>query len=184
MKKWWGIKYPKFITLILTIILACVIFKIGNLSFISEPLLSLGYFGTFLSGILLAYSFTAAPAVAVLLILEKGQNIFLATLVGGFGALVADLIVFKLIRNSFKNEIKKLSHEKSLRHLEKKIPNKAKRYLMLMTAELFLASPLPDEIGVTLFSLYKHISARRFAIISYITHFVGILIILLIGRAI
>jgi hypothetical protein len=45
---------------------------------LNDFLVSLGYPGTFLAGILYAYGFTSAPATAVLLILSVEQDIFLA----------------------------------------------------------------------------------------------------------
>ena len=70
------IKYPKFLLLILTFVIAYFIFKGKSLLPFHDALLSLGYIGTFLAGIFFVYGFTAAPATALLLILAKEQNIF------------------------------------------------------------------------------------------------------------
>src|SRR3989344_2966953 len=102
----------KLILLILTIILAYIIFKERNFLLFHNILLSMSYFGTFLSGFFYAYGFTAAPATAILLSIAKDQNIILASLVGGFGALISDIIIFLLIKNTFNSEVKHLTKTK------------------------------------------------------------------------
>ena len=183
-KKSLKLKYPKFLLLLLTFIVAYFIFHGRNFVPFHEALLSLGYFGTFLAGIFFDYGFTAAPATAILLILGKEQNIFLAALIAGAGALIGDLCIFKFIRYSFDDEIKKLSKEKVFNHMSKKIPKTLKKYIILVLAGFIISSPLPDEIGVSLLAVSTTISTKVFSIISFILNATGIFIILLIGRLI
>mgnify|MGYP006977944986 CR=1 FL=1 len=82
----------------------------------------LGYFGTFLAGFLYAYAFTAAPAAAILLILAREQNLFLAGLTAGLGALLGDLVIFHFIRHFFSGEVQKLSQEKIVKSVRKWCP--------------------------------------------------------------
>lgn len=178
------IRYPKFILLILTFILAYFIFKESKFLPFHNFLISLNYLGTFLAGIFFTYGFTAAPATALLLILAKEQNIFLASIIAGFGALIGDLIIFKIIRSSFKDEIKKLSKEKIVVKFNRIIPDIVKKYFIPVTAGFIIASPLPDEIGISLLATSRIISTKRFSLISYLLNTIGILIILIIGNAI
>ena len=177
-------KYPKFFLLFLTFILAYFIFKERNFSLFHGGLLSLGYFGTFLVGIFFTYGFTAAPATAILFILAKEQNIIVAGFIAGLGALLGDLIIFKFIRHSFSDEIKKLSKEESISYLNNKIPKGFKKYLLVVLAGFIIASPLPDEIGVSLLAASSTISTKLFSIVSYLMNTAGIFLILLIGNQI
>lgn len=176
------IKYPKLFLLLFAFILAYIIFKERNFLPFRNLLSSIGYLGTFLSGMLFAYGFTAAPATAVLLILSKEQNIFLAGFVGGLGALISDLIIFRIIRYSFADELKKISKEKIVLYFNNKVPNLLKKYLIPVLACFIIASPLPDEIGVSLLAISKTISTKLFSFISYLLNTIGILIILIIGN--
>src|SRR3989344_9495181 len=133
------IKYPKFLLLILTFVIAYMIFNWRNFLPIHDALSSGGYLETFLVGILFAYGFTAAPATAILLILAKEQNILLTGFIAGFGALLGDLLIFKFIRYSFADEIKKLSKEKFFNHAKNKIPKTLKNYLILVLAGFIIA---------------------------------------------
>ncbi len=178
------IKYPKLLLLLLTFIFAYFLFKERNFMPFHNFLLDFGYYGTFLAGIFFTYGFTAAPATAVLLILAKEQNILLAGFIAGFGALAGDLIIFNFIRHSFADEIDKLSKEKAITRFNNKIPGLLTKYLILITAGFIIASPLPDEIGVSLLAASSSISTRLFSIISYTLNTIGIFVILLIGSLI
>lgn len=177
-------RYPKFIFLLLTIIVAFIIFRNREIPFVQQNLVPLGYFGIFISGMLLALGFTSAPATALFLLFAPTVNPFLAALIGGAGALISDSLIFLFIRTSFKDEIEELEHEEIILHIEKKIPSKIRRLIFPAIAGLMLASPLPDEIGISMLAAYRSIKPRFFALISYTLHTTGIFIIFLIGKAI
>jgi len=147
-------------------------------------LLPLGYVGTFISGIFFAYGFTAAPATAMFLVLAKWQNIILAALVGGLGALVGDMIIFSFIRHSFYDEIEKLSKERFVMFFRRKTGPRFRRYFAPVLAGLVIASPLPDEIGVSMFAACKNIPRTQFMVISFVLNTLGIFVVLLIGSSI
>ncbi|MCX8159172.1 MAG: hypothetical protein N3D20_02695 [Candidatus Pacearchaeota archaeon] len=178
------IKYPKFILFLLTVIIAYIIFKNREIPFIQNHILPLSYFGVFISGTLFTFGFTSAPATALFLLFAENVNPIIAALIGGAGALLADSLIFLFIRTSFKDEIIKLEHEKIIHYIETKIPSKIKRIILPIIAGLIIASPLPDEIGISMLAAYRTISPKFFASISYLMNTIGILIILLIGRAI
>lgn len=178
------IKYPKFLLLALTFAIAYFIFHKRNFLPFHNFLSSMGYLGMFILGLFFAYGFTAAPATALLLIIAKEYNILLAGLIAGLGALVADLIIFNLIRHSFADEIEKLFKEKIVVYLYHKIPSFIRKYLIPATAGFIIASPLPDEIGVSLFALSRNVSTKTFLIFSYVLNTIGILVILILGNVI
>ena len=176
-------KYPKFLILIFTFFLAYFIFKSSDFTNFRDFFFSLSYFGTFISGMMFSYGFTAAPATALLLLLAKHQNILLAGFIGGFGALIADLLIFKFIRTSFKDEIDEIEHEKIIKWIEKRVPHLIKKYIVPVIAGFIIASPLPDEIGVVLLAASTKISMRIFSLLSYILNTAGIFVILAIGNS-
>jgi len=178
------LRYPKFLLLILTFMLAYLLLGNGDILQLNAILSSLGYFGTFLAGVFYAYGFTAAPATAFLLLLAKQQNIILAGLIGGAGALAGDILIFHFIKHSFADEIERLSKEKLTLYLGNKTPGIIKRYLLPVLSIFIIASPLPDEIGVSLLAVSGSIRARTFTVISYVLNTAGIFIILSIGSVI
>ena len=177
-------KYPKFLLLFITFIIAYLLFYSRDYGPFRSFVSGLGYSGTFLAGILFAYGFTAAPATAIFLILAQHQNIYLASLIGGIGALIGDLLIFSFIRQSFADEISKLSKERIMHYFSNRVPGLIKKYTLPIIAGFIIASPLPDEIGVAMLAASKVISTKIFAIVSYLLNTAGIFAIYLIGNAI
>ncbi|MBS3096182.1 hypothetical protein J4480_01970 [Candidatus Woesearchaeota archaeon] len=175
-------KYPKFLLLFITFLIAYLMFYGKDYAPFRDFIAGLGYSGTFVAGIMFAYGFTAAPATAVFLILAQHQNIYLASLIGGLGALISDLFIFSFIRLSFVNEIRKLSKEKIVRYFNGRLPGRLKEYLLPVVAGFIIASPLPDEIGVAMLAASKVISTKIFSVVSYALNTIGIFAVLFIGK--
>lgn len=67
-----------------------------------------------------------------------------------------------LIRQSFADEIRRLSREKIIAYFHHNIPGFFKKYTLPAAAGFIIASPLPDEIGVTMPAASKVISTKIF----------------------
>lgn len=174
-------KYPKFSLFFITIIVAYFIFINQESLIIQNTLSSLGLIGAFISGILYDYSFTSTIATSILLILGH-KDILITGLIAGLGSLLGDLIIYKFINHSFSDEIKKLSKEKIIVKINKSLNKSLRKYILPVLGALVIASPLPDEIGVTLLVASKKIIPPNYAyILFYILNTIGILIILSIG---
>jgi len=175
------LKYKKLMLLALSFVIAYFLFSGRDIFLFRYLLTSFDYAVTFIVGVFFAYGLTAAPATAILLILAKEQNIFLATLVGGLGALVGDLLIFNFIRFSLMDEIELISKEKIFFDIGQRLPTFFKRYLVPVLSGFIIASPLPDEIGVALLATSTNISQKLFFLISFTLNALGIFFILTIG---
>ncbi len=176
------IKYPKLSLYILSLFLVYLLFSGLAHGLLHDALVFMGYFGTFLAGLLYPFALTSAAGTGILLILAKEQNLLLAGVIAGIGALISDIILFLFIRHFFNDEVQRLSKEKVVRTVSRWIPNSVRVYLLAFFAGLLIASPLPTEIGIMLMTSIRKISLKKFAIIAYILHASAIFIILLIGR--
>ncbi|MBI4439487.1 hypothetical protein HY638_00785 [Candidatus Woesearchaeota archaeon] len=175
-------KYPKFLMLFLTFVLAYALFFERNYPPLREALISMGYIGAFMAGVLFVFGFTASIATTILLIIAKDLSIVPAGLLAGLGALVGDIAIFRLIRYSFADEIRGFFRERAVRYIYRNTPAKVKSVFIPVVAGLIIASPLPDEIGVSLLAASKSISLEAFVVASYILNTAGIFVILMIGR--
>ena len=175
------IKYPKFIIFLITVLLAYYFYQVSAYGPVHDKIINLKLAGVFIAGLLFSYGFTTAFAVALFLVIGQDNNILLAGLIGGVGALLSDLLIFKFIRKSFSDEIVSLSHEKIVMKIDRKISKRFQKYVTPVLGGLILASPLPDELAVALLATVRHITTSTFIIISYISKTIGILIILGIG---
>ena len=179
-----GLRYPKMMLLLVSFAFAYIIFAGNDFLHFHEFFSSLGYLGMFLLGMGFSYGFTTPPVTAILLLTAKSQDILISGLIGGFGALLSDLLIFHLIRYSFADEIKRLSETRLVTYIDKKTPYRLDRYLLPVLAEFVIASPLPDEIGVSLLAATRHVSRKVFSVFSYVMSTIGIFIILIVGSII
>jgi len=183
MRRLFKFKYPKIFICIITIALAYIMFKNPNVDSFVSHLGALSYLGIFIAGILFAFGFTAPFAVGFFIVLNP-SNILLAGVIGGLGALLSDILIFKIIKLSFIDEFNNLKKTKVFVRLsfliDKTVKGKIKIYLMYIFAGILIASPLPDEIGVTMLAGLSKIKLNTLAILSVLLNTLGILIILLI----
>ena len=172
--------YPRCILLALTFLAATLLYGGREILLLHEAVVGAGYVGVFATGMLYSYGFTAAPATAILLIAADGVNPVAASLIGGVGGLISDLVIFRFLRTSLSSEIKRLARERPIRRLRKAIPKYMRKPLIPILAGLIIASPLPDEIGVFLLAS-TGISLRLFSLEDYLLSTVGIFLILAAG---
>jgi hypothetical protein len=174
-------KYPKLLLLGLSIILSYWLFKYPGVFEFFSGLGGLSYLGVFIAGMLFAFGFSAAFAVGFFLALSP-SNIWLAALVGGLGALLSDILIFRFIRLSFQEEFKRVKKITIARRfedlIERSLGKKIKIYLMYVFAGFLIASPLPDEAGVIMLSGLTKVKERFVALISFVLNTIGIFIIL------
>lgn len=176
-------KYPKLLILTISIVLAYALFS--DIEFTNKiPLTSTGYLTTFIGGILIAFGFTIPFGVG-LLINSSPQNLVIGALVAGLGATLSDLLIFKFIKFSFMNEFKEIEKTKTMKKI-KEIVTKNKHilirhYLIYVFVGIIIATPLPDEIGVSMLAGLTTINAKKLAIISFILHSLFIFLILYLG---
>ncbi|OGY68076.1 MAG: hypothetical protein A3H63_02195 [Candidatus Harrisonbacteria bacterium RIFCSPLOWO2_02_FULL_45_10c] len=141
----------------------------------------LRFAGSFISGILFTSVFTTAPATATLAEIAQDNSVLLIAIIGAFGALVGDLVIFRFIKDSVTEDIayliKKAKKERFLSIFRLKVF----RWLIPFIGAVIIASPLPDEIGIAMMGFSK-LRISFFIPISFSLNFVGILIIGLIAR--
>ena len=180
-KKFFSFKYPKFFILIILTLLAYYIFTQPFILELIEIFNKLGHFGIFISGILTGLGF-AAPFGFGLIIKINPENILIASLLAGIGATIIDLIIFKSIKLSFMDEFKRLEKTKLLKEIEHLVKKNRfvliRHYLLYVFAGLVLATPLPDEIGVSMLAGLTTIKPLKLAIIGFILHSSAIFVIL------
>lgn len=173
------LEYPKFCCLLLSCVLAYILFQVGAFDILVTTLNGHGYVSVFLAGLLFSFGFTTPFAIAIFVELAPDVHPVLAALVGGLGAVIADMGMFEFARFSFHDEIVRLKRTRPFRWVHTLfhhpgISDTLRTYLLWSFAGLIIASPLPDEFGVSLLSGVDEIDDRRFAALCYIMNCLGI----------
>ena len=181
MKRLFKFKYPKILALIGFTLLAYILFSDPFFAEYVKELHHFGYYSMFLFGSLFTFGFTTPFAIGYFLTYTP-TNIWIAGIIGGIGATIGDLLIFKFVKFSFEDEFNKIRKEKITRKIDNKLRKllgrKIKTYLTYAFAGIIIASPLPDEAGVTMLAGLTEIKPSILAIISFIFNTIGILIFL------
>lgn len=184
------IQYPKLITLGFSFLLAYVLFRQGMFEGIVEIFNGRGYVSTFIAGVLYTFGFTAGFSIAIFAEVAHTVHPIPAAILAGAGAAIADMTLFKFIRCSFADEWLRLRQSRAIAMIRAIFERhtwmeRAKHYGTWLLALFVIASPLPDEIGITILGgLAPFISGRRFALLCFILNTLGIYSVLIAARAV
>ncbi|MBI2031551.1 MAG: hypothetical protein HYT08_02945 [Candidatus Levybacteria bacterium] len=139
---------------------------------------SLGYLGAFIGGILFVSTFTVGTGAIILLVLSESLNPIEIGLVAGLGAVVGDVTIFRFIKDSLTDEIVSIyNHVDGDHHFTKLLHSKYFSWTLPVVGAIIVASPLPDEIGVSLMGISK-MKTYQFLIVSFILNSIGIFLVI------
>lgn len=143
----------------------------------------LEFLGSFVAGLFFTSIFTTAPAIVTLGEIAQEYSLFLTAVVGGAGAVVGDLIIFRFVRDRFSDHLTDLIKTQGAgKRLLKVFKRRSSRWLTFVVGGLIIASPLPDELGVTLLGFSK-MKLGGFIALSFVFNSIGIYLIGLAARA-
>lgn len=158
-------------------------FIISRLPFFAEIIKyigDLGLFGAFLSGMLFASTFTVATGGLLLISLTNTLNPFGLVFASACGAVFADLLIFHFVKDNVSAEVTPI-YEKFLahHHLKKILHTRYFSWTLPVLGAMIIASPLPDELGVSLMGM-SAMTVSRFALVSFFSHTLGMISLILL----
>jgi hypothetical protein len=181
-KKWSGWRLKNTFLLALGLVVFYYLARTPQIDGAIKGLGALGYIGAFVAGFFFVSTYTALPAAYVLFELASHHDPLDIAVVAGVGAMAGDYAIFRFIRDRVVDELKpylaKVGTPK-LRHLFR-TPYFA--WLLPLTGAFIIASPLPDELGVTLIGASK-MKNLHFLLVSYVLNAIGIFLIVLLAQS-
>lgn len=170
-------RYKNITFVIIGILIAIVLGKIPSFHNFLLHLGTFGYLGAFIAGILFVSTFTVATSALILLTLAETLSPIEIGLVAGLGAVIGDITIFRLIKDNLLGEIEDIyNHIDHKKHIQKIFHSKYFSWTLPVIGAAIIASPLPDELGISLISVSK-MSTSKFLLISYILNSIGIFLI-------
>ena len=180
-------KYKYTLGFILAIVFAIGLFATHTFERIVISLGDYGYVSAFVAGGFFAYTFTAPSAALYLVRLGEHLNPWVLAIIAGVGAMSSDLMLYRLVRDGLLSEIKSLATLIIPVHRMEQMENITKKKVFLWTmpflASILIASPLPDELGVTLFGVINF-KPKYLSVITFLLNALGILTLIFIGYTI
>jgi len=111
--------YKGIILLALSIVLAVFLLLSPSTKLFISSIGELKYIGIFITGFFFAFGFTTAPAAAVFIVLGDSFNPLIIGLIGGFGAMISDYLIFKYVKSNLPPDIKYIIHKAGIDKLRK-----------------------------------------------------------------
>lgn len=162
----------KWALLIGSVILAICLAYSGYFKLFINSFGHLKIIGVFITGIFFGYAFTVAPASIVLMQFTNYYNPLIISSIGALGTMIGDLLIFNVIKNHLPKELENLAKKSKIRKFKKTKLG----WLIPVIAGFIIASPLPDEIGISLLGIAKY-ETKKFMVLSFALNFIGILIL-------
>lgn len=170
-------KYANLTFLAVSLLLAFTISRYEPLHATLLHLGKLGYFGAFFAGILFVSTFTVAIGAVVLLVLAEFLSPIEIGLVAGIGAVLGDFAIFRFIQNNLLREITNLFGQMDKKHRVRHLfHSKYFSWTLPVLGAIIIASPLPDEIGVSLMGISR-MKTAQFIPLSFILNAIGIFLV-------
>lgn len=168
---------------VLSIIIAVILVKTNVLIRILTSTQELELLGSFIAGMFFTSVFTTAPAIVTLGEIAKANSILPTAIFGAMGAVVGDLIIFRFVRDRFSEHLTEIiKHQGAGKRIKLLLKLKIFRWLTFLAGGLIIASPFPDELGISLLGFSK-MRTSWFIPLSFTFNFIGILLIGWVAKA-
>lgn len=142
---------------------------------------SWGYLGAFFAGMLFVSTFTVTVGALILFDLAKVLNPFDLAIIAGMGGVVGDLLIFKFIKDNILSELTEIYNKDfNGKHITRILHTKYFHWMMPVVGAIIMASPLPDEAGITLMGISK-MPTYKFVWISFALNIIGIFTVITLG---
>ena len=166
----------------LTVVVAVLLVQTGIVEMILRELDGGIWAANFLGGFFFTSIFTTAIAVVVLGEIAQEQSVLLTAVIGGVGAMIGDFVIFRFMRDHFAADLDGFLKARRLRRWKLLIHGRYFRWFFLLIGAVIIASPLPDELGLTLMGLSR-MRISTFLLISFVMNSLGIFVIGLVARS-
>lgn len=167
----------------ISIVVAVTLVKTGALHSILASAQGWQFLGSFLAGIFFTSVFTAAPAVAAISELAVISDPLHVALIGALGSVVGDLLIYRFIQDRFSKHLLEATSDHTFgKRIQQLLQLKLFRWLSFIVGIIIIASPLPDELGISLLG-FSQIKTTWFIPLTYVLNGIGIFVIGLLARA-
>lgn len=169
-------KYRYTALFISTILVAILI---GHFGYIDAIALSFSQLNTsfyaFLSGAMYAFTFTSSFSILLFSNLSIArESIFMFSVIAALGGMISDVLIFRFIKDVVFEELGPYVKK----FIEKATKKKITKTLIAILGGIMIASPFPDELGLTLMGISK-ISFWKLVFVTFCLDLVGTYLIIL-----
>ncbi len=164
------------IIIALGILVTLALVRFGVIGALVYSLRDYSALASFVAGIFFTSTFTIAPASVAIVSIAHHAPLGVVAIWGALGAMCGDLVLFFFIRDRFSEDVKNAFGPSKVKHILHSFHFGFLKWLAPVLGALIIASPLPDEFGISLLGMSK-VRATVLMPISYVMNFLGIYLI-------
>lgn len=142
---------------------------------------TLGYVGAFITGIFFVSTFTVAPAAVVLFHLAETLHPIEVAILAGLGAMIGDYLIFRFMKDRVFEELLPVVRRLHTPKIKLLFKSPYFAWLLPLVGAFVIASPLPDEVGVSMLGL-SAIKKWQFFALAFVLNAIGIFIVVSIAQ--
>jgi len=170
------------ILFVTSISIAFIFVKVGLIDWVVSFFGKLSWVGVFFSGIFFTSIFTMPPALVLIVEFAKTTPLVVLAVFGGAGAVVGDYIIFRFVKDKVIKDFEYILSFPESKRISVLFKTRLPKFFITFIGAIIIASPLPDEIGVSLLGI-SNVNNKVFLMLSFILNGLGILSIGLIEKA-
>lgn len=175
--KWFkNYKYKGLTLIFISILLTIFLSKYNFLNEVLFNLRHIPFLGSFVAGILYVSASTAALGILILSDLAKTLSPIEIAVIAGLGGAVADFTLFRFFKGDLISEITPIYNKLGGKHLTQLMYHKYLRWSLPIVGAIIIASPFPDELGISLIGL-SGIKNYQFILLSLVLDIVGVFLL-------
>jgi hypothetical protein len=132
--------------------------------------------GPFIAGVL--YTSTSTAALGILMISDISQKLpaIEIAIVAGLGGVIADFFLFRFFKNNLLSEIIPIYNRLGGQYLTKLMHHKLLMWSLPIIGAIIIASPFPDELGISLMGL-TNIKSYQFVLLCLVLDMAGVFLL-------
>lgn len=158
------------------IAIAIVLAKIGVIDALITLVSDYKILAAFVAGIFFTSTFTIAPASIAIIRLANHMPTPTLAFWGALGAVCGDLILFFFIRDRFAVDLMAVVRPSKVKHFLHSFHLGFLKWLAPIFGALIIASPLPDELGLSLLGMSK-VRTAVLVPVSFVMNYLGVYLI-------
>jgi hypothetical protein len=185
LDSWQRLEYKHTVLLLVSLFLFVLALDTALLTTTLGAIIGLGYLGAFIAGVFFPSLFTFAPASTVIVLLaNSGLNPVVVALVAAGGAMIGDFLILRFVEEKVAYELKPIAIRFGIPQIISYLQDsRSTNWLVRLSGALFIASPLPDEVGIGLLGISK-VGNTVFFTTCYALNALGILALAMLGKTV
>lgn len=181
---WRGFSYKHTTVAIFIIFLTIALIDTALVTAILVWFSNASYLGAFIGGVMLVWTFTAAPGAVLLISISNNvDSLPLAIFIASIGSVLGDWVILHIINDKIGDELKPVLTRYKIVPIIRRMRRSGLKWVVMLIGAIITMLPMPDEFGVALMGI-SSFKRRYILMICFVLNMIGLTMLLVVGRVI